>query len=150
MKRFLLLLLCTAMLLSGCNSTANNAENQTDETVIGEQTSPSSDTVTDTAPIETEPEPPVERYDYTIDVSEDSYVLNKDSSGDTSNKNYGTDTEIHVKNKGGNLVGNMASQGTTPRQLTDLIGSLCDLTSGSGDKGTPVVLVQGYFDNYTN
>ncbi len=49
-----------------------------------------------------------------------------------------------------NLVGNMASQGTTPRQLTDLIGSLCDLTSGSGDKGTPVVLVQGYFDNYTN
>ena len=55
-----------------------------------------------------------------------------------------------IKNKGGNLVGNMASQGTTPRQLTDLIGSLCDLTSGSGDKGTPVVLVQGYFDNYTN
>ena len=49
-----------------------------------------------------------------------------------------------------NLVGNMASQGTTPRQLTDLIGSLCDLTSGSGDKGTPIVLVQGYFDNYTN
>ena len=51
---------------------------------------------------------------------------------------------------GGSLVGNMAAQGTTPRQLTDLIGSLCDLTSGSGDKGTPVVLVQGYFDNYTN
>jgi hypothetical protein len=55
-----------------------------------------------------------------------------------------------IKSKGENLVGNMASQGTTPRQLTDLIGSLCDLTSGSGDKGTPVVLVQGYFDNYTN
>ncbi len=55
-----------------------------------------------------------------------------------------------IKAKGSNLVGNMASQGTTPRQLTDLIGSLCDLTSGSGDKGTPVVLVQGYFDNYTN
>ena len=54
-----------------------------------------------------------------------------------------------IKAKEGNLVGNMASQGTTPRQLTDLIGSLCDLTSGSGDKGTPVVLVQGYFDNYT-
>ena len=54
-----------------------------------------------------------------------------------------------IKAKGDNLVGNMASQGTTPRQLTDLIGSLCDLTSGSGDKGTPVVLVQGYFDNYT-
>jgi len=55
-----------------------------------------------------------------------------------------------IREKGGNLVGNMAAQGTTPRQLTDLIGSLCDLTSGSGDKGTPVVLVQGYFDNYTN
>lgn len=51
---------------------------------------------------------------------------------------------------GSSLVGNMAAQGTTPRQLTDLIGSLCDLTSGSGDKGTPVILVQGYFDNYTN
>ena len=55
-----------------------------------------------------------------------------------------------IKEKGSDLVGNMAAQGTTPRQLTDLIGSLCDLTSGSGDKGTPVVLVQGYFDNYTN
>ncbi|MBQ6699093.1 MAG: coenzyme F420-0:L-glutamate ligase [Oscillospiraceae bacterium] len=55
-----------------------------------------------------------------------------------------------IKAKDANLVGNMASEGTTPRQLTDLIGSLCDLTSGSGDKGTPVILVQGYFDNYTN
>ncbi len=55
-----------------------------------------------------------------------------------------------IRQKDGNLVGNMASQGTTPRRLTDLIGSLCDLTSGSGDKGTPIVLVQGYFDNYTN
>ena len=55
-----------------------------------------------------------------------------------------------IRKKDANLKGNMASQGTTPRQLTDLIGSLCDLTSGSGDKGTPVVLVQGYFDNYTN
>ena len=55
-----------------------------------------------------------------------------------------------IKAKDGDLKGSMASQGTTPRQLTDLIGSLCDLTSGSGDKGTPVVLVQGYFDNYTN
>ena len=50
----------------------------------------------------------------------------------------------------GDLAGSMASQGTTPRRLTDLIGSLCDLTSGSGDKGTPIILVQGYFDNYTN
>ena len=55
-----------------------------------------------------------------------------------------------IRKKDADLVGNMASQGTTPRRLTDLIGSLCDLTSGSGDKGTPVVLVQGYFDNYTN
>ena len=55
-----------------------------------------------------------------------------------------------IKAKNDNLVGSMASQGTTPRQLTDLIGSLCDLTSGSGDKGTPIILVQGYFDNYTN
>ena len=51
--------------------------------------------------------------------------------------------------KAENLTGNMASQGTTPRRLTDLIGSLCDLTSGSGDKGTPIILIQGYFDNYT-
>ena len=55
-----------------------------------------------------------------------------------------------IKKKDTDLVGNMASQGTTPRQLTDLIGSLCDLTSGSGDKGTPIVLVQGYFDNFTD
>lgn len=54
-----------------------------------------------------------------------------------------------IKSKQDNLVGNMASQGTTPRQLTDLIGSLCDLTSGSGDKGTPIILIQGYFDNFT-
>ena len=55
--------------------------------------------------------------------------------------------KIHEKD--GNLVGQMASEGTTPRRLTDLIGSLCDLTSGSGDKGTPIVFIQGYFDNYT-
>ena len=55
-----------------------------------------------------------------------------------------------IKGKKDNLVGDMASQGTTPRRLTDLIGSLCDLTSGSGDKGTPVILVQGYFDNFTD
>ena len=54
-----------------------------------------------------------------------------------------------IQKKDNNLVGNMASEGTTPRQLTDLIGSLCDLTSGSGDKGTPIVWIQGYFDNYT-
>ena len=70
----------------------------------------------------------------------------KDLSGEELKKAI----ESSIREKDGNLVGNMASQGTTPRQLTDLIGSLCDLTSGSGDKGTPVVLVQGYFDNYTN
>ena len=56
--------------------------------------------------------------------------------------------KIHQKD-GSSLVGNMAAQGTTPRRITDLIGSLCDLTSGSGDKGTPIVYIQGYFDNYT-
>ena len=54
-----------------------------------------------------------------------------------------------IVTKDNNLVGQMASEGTTPRRLTDLIGSLCDLTSGSGDKGTPIVFIQGYFDNYT-
>ena len=54
-----------------------------------------------------------------------------------------------ISEKDGDLVGNMISEGTTPRRLTDLIGSLCDLTSGSGDKGTPIVYIQGYFDNYT-
>jgi hypothetical protein len=70
----------------------------------------------------------------------------KDLSGDALREAI----SASIRAKQDNLVGNMASQGTTPRQLTDLIGSLCDLTSGSGDKGTPVVLVQGYFDNYTN
>lgn len=55
-----------------------------------------------------------------------------------------------IHEKSDHLVGQMAAQGTTPRQLTDLLGSLCDLTSGSGDKGTPIVYIQGYFDNYTN
>ena len=54
-----------------------------------------------------------------------------------------------IQEKDDDLVGNMVSEGTTPRRLTDLIGSLCDLTSGSGDKGTPFVYIQGYFDNYT-
>ena len=57
--------------------------------------------------------------------------------------------EEEIRKKDGDLVGQMASEGTTPRRLTDLIGSLCDLTSGSGDKGTPIVFIQGYFDNYT-
>ena len=58
--------------------------------------------------------------------------------------------ETAIRKKDSDLVGSMASQGTTPRRITDLIGSLCDLTSGSGDKGTPIVLVQGYFDNMTD
>ena len=70
----------------------------------------------------------------------------KDLSGDALKKAISES----IRAKEGSLVGNMAAQGTTPRQLTDLIGSLCDLTSGSGDKGTPVVFIQGYFDNYTN
>ncbi len=57
--------------------------------------------------------------------------------------------QAEIRKKDGDLVGQMASEGTTPRRLTDLIGSLCDLTSGSGDKGTPIVYIQGYFDNYT-
>ncbi|MCU6339830.1 coenzyme F420-0:L-glutamate ligase, partial [Enterobacter quasiroggenkampii] len=56
----------------------------------------------------------------------------------------------YITNKGADLVGAMEAQGTTPRRLTDLIGSLSDLTSGSGDKGTPIIFIQGYFDNYTS
>jgi len=55
-----------------------------------------------------------------------------------------------ISSKEDNLVGKDETLGTTPRQITDLLGSLCDLTSGSGDKGTPVILIQGYFDNYSN
>ena len=69
----------------------------------------------------------------------------KDLSGDALQAAI----KAHITNKDADLVGDMAAQGTTPRQLTDLIGSLCDLTSGSGDKGTPIVYIQGYFDNYT-
>lgn len=61
-----------------------------------------------------------------------------------------TAIEKYIREKDSDLVGNMISEGTTPRQLTDLLGSLSDLTSGSGDKGTPVIYIQGYFDNYTN
>ncbi|MCI9440431.1 MAG: F420-0--gamma-glutamyl ligase [Ruminococcus sp.] len=70
----------------------------------------------------------------------------KDLSGEALQKAISQ----RIQEKKENLVGDMVSQGTTPRRLTDLIGSLCDLTSGSGDKGTPVILVQGYFDNYTS
>ena len=70
----------------------------------------------------------------------------KDLSGEELKKAI----ENRIREKKDNLVGDMASQGTTPRRLTDLIGSLCDLTSGSGDKGTPVILIQGYFDNYVS
>lgn len=77
------------------------------------------------------------------------YLADNDFA-DLSGKELKEAIEGAIRAKNGSLVGSMASQGTTPRRLTDLIGSLCDLTSGSGDKGTPVILVQGYFDNYTN
>ncbi|QIK57864.1 F420-0--gamma-glutamyl ligase [Erysipelothrix sp. HDW6A] len=69
---------------------------------------------------------------------------------DLSGKELQEAVANEIKNKEDDLVGNMAAQGTTPRRLVDLIGSLCDLTSGSGDKGTPIVLVSGYFDNFAN
>jgi hypothetical protein len=71
--------------------------------------------------------------------------------GDLSGDALKAAIEARIRAKtGDSLVGHMVSEGTTPRRLTDLIGSLCDLTSGSGDKGTPIVYIQGYFDNYTN
>ena len=78
------------------------------------------------------------------------YLADKDFanlSGDALQK--AISEKIRQKDAKVSLVGNMVSEGTTPRNLTDLIGSLCDLTSGSGDKGTPIIYIQGYFDNYT-
>ncbi len=69
--------------------------------------------------------------------------------GNLKGEELNTAIKNKIKEKDANLYGKMASEGTTPRRLTDLIGSLCDLTSGSGDKGTPIVFIQGYFDNYT-
>lgn len=77
------------------------------------------------------------------------YLADNDFA-DLSGEELKNAIENAIRKKNADLVGNMASQGTTPRRLTDLIGSLCDLTSGSGDKGTPIVLVQGYFDNLTD
>ena len=78
------------------------------------------------------------------------YLADNDFAG-LSGKELQEAIKAKISEKDGtSLVGNMASQGTTPRRLTDLIGSLCDLTSGSGDKGTPFIYIQGYFDNYTN
>ena len=78
------------------------------------------------------------------------YLADNDFAGLTGDELKAAISKRIAEKGEASLVGNMASQGTTPRKFTDLIGSLCDLTSGSGDKGTPVVLVQGYFDNYTN
>jgi len=75
------------------------------------------------------------------------YFADNDFS-DLSGKELAAAMKERIRAKDGDLIGNMQSQGTTPRQLTDLLGSLCDLTSGSGDRGTPVILIQGYFDNY--
>ncbi len=78
------------------------------------------------------------------------YLADNDFAG-LSGQELQTAIKEKIQQKdGSSLVGQMAAQGTTPRRLTDLIGSLCDLTSGSGDKGTPIVYIQGYFDNYTN
>jgi len=76
------------------------------------------------------------------------YLADNDFSG-LSGEELRNAIKESIRAKDGDLKGNMASEGTTPRRLTDLIGSLCDLTSGSGDKGTPVVFIQGYFDNYS-
>ena len=76
------------------------------------------------------------------------YLADNDFAG-LSGEELKAAIKERIVEKDENLVGNMASEGTTPRRLTDLIGSLCDLTSGSGDKGTPIVYIQGYFDNYT-
>ena len=77
------------------------------------------------------------------------YLADNDFAG-LSGEELKAAISASIKAKDANLKGKMVSEGTTPRQLPDLIGSLCDLTSGSGDKGTPIVLVQGYFDNYTS
>ena len=77
------------------------------------------------------------------------YLADNDFAG-LSGADLKAAIEGAIRQKDSNLAGSMASQGTTPRRLTDLIGSLCDLTSGSGDKGTPIIHIQGYFDNYTN
>ena len=78
------------------------------------------------------------------------YLADNDFAGLSGKELQDAIKEKIQQKDGSSLVGQMASQGTTPRRLTDLIGSLCDLTSGSGDKGTPIVYIQGYFDNYTN
>ena len=77
-----------------------------------------------------------------------NYICYVDLSGEALQQAVAQ--KIREKDAKVSLVGNMVSEGTTPRRLTDLIGSLCDLTSGSGDKGTPIVYIQGYFDNYSN
>jgi hypothetical protein len=76
------------------------------------------------------------------------YLADNDFAGLTGEALRAAITE-HIRRKDGNLKLSMAAMGTTPRRLTDLLGSLCDLTSGSGDKGTPIILIQGYFDNYS-
>ncbi len=78
------------------------------------------------------------------------YLADNDFAGLSGKELQNAIKEKIQQKDGSSLVGQMAAQGTTPRRLTDLIGSLCDLTSGSGDKGTPIVYIQGYFDNYTN
>ena len=78
------------------------------------------------------------------------YIADEAQKVDGDNASVTASVLERIRKKTSNLVGKEESLGTTPRQLTDLLGSLCDLTSGSGDKGTPVVLVQGYFDNFSD
>ena len=77
------------------------------------------------------------------------YLADNDFAGLSGDQLQSAVSEF-IRHKQPDLTGSMAAQGTTPRRFTDLIGSLCDLTSGSGDKGTPIVYIQGYFDNYAN
>ena len=81
-----------------------------------------------------------------IIIGPDGTILSRDKQGDELKEAI----KEEIKHKDADLTGQMITEGTTPRVLTDLIGSLCDLTSGSGDKGTPVVFIQGYFDNLAN
>ena len=80
----------------------------------------------------------------------EKYLADNDFAGLTGDELKAAISKRIAEKGEASLVGNMASQGTTPRKFTDLIGSLCDLTSGSGDKGTPIILIQGYFDNFTD
>ena len=87
---------------------------------------------------------------FMIDIAINSYRLGEVKEKASLKSELAEAIRNEIREKQDNLTGKMISQGTTPRRLTDLLGSLCDLTSGSGDKGTPFIYIQGYFDNYTD